>query len=56
MPRKYTKTEVDEHLETLRSILRAESNSAFNLNDLKRILRRSKDVILQLNRPRRDYS
>jgi len=56
MGKKYTKTEVDEHLETLRSILRAESNSAFNFKDLRRILRQSKDIILQLNRPRRDYS
>jgi len=55
MGKKYTKTEVDEHLETLRSILRSNKNTAFNPADMMRIIRKAKDIILQLNRPRRDY-
>ena len=56
MAKKYTKTEVDEHLETLRSILRANDKAAFNPGDMMRIIRKAKNIILQLNRPRRDYS
>lgn len=56
MGKKYTKTEVDEHLETLRSILRSNKNTGFNPGDMMRIIRKAKDIILQLNRPRWDYS
>lgn len=53
--KKYTKTEVDEHIKTLNQIAYS-TGTSFNAQDLKRLLRRSAQIIKQLGRPNRDYS
>jgi Holliday junction resolvasome RuvABC DNA-binding subunit len=53
--KKYTRLEVDEHIETLNKLGYSKA-TAFNAKDLKRLLRRSAQIIKQLNRRYRDYS
>jgi len=50
----YTRQEVDDHIKVLNRIAYSQANS-FNVRDIKRFMRRSDQIIKQLNRPTRDY-